>query len=149
MAVNPIPEGPRITPYLLYEDVGRALDWLAKAFGFVEQDDRYAGPDGKVSHASMKLGNGVIMMGWPGASYKNPKRLGQATQHLYVYVEDVDSLFERARANGASVLEELKDTFYGDRRCGLADPEGHQWFFAQHIRDMSSEEMKRAAADAK
>ena len=109
MAVDPISEGPRITPYLLYEDVAKALEWLAKAFGFIEQGDRFTGPDGKVSHASMKLGDGVIMMGRPGSSYKNPKRLGQATQHLYVYVENVDSLFERARAMGASVLEEPKD----------------------------------------
>jgi PhnB protein len=148
MAVNPIPPGPRITPYLLYEDVARALDWLTKAFGFAEQDDRFTGPDGKVSHASMKLGDGVVMMGCPGATYKNPKRLGHATQHLYVYVEDVDSLFERARAMGASVIEEPKDAFYGDRRCGLADPEGHQWFFAQHVRDVSPEEMQQAAANA-
>jgi PhnB protein len=147
MAVNPIPEGPRITPYLLYEDVGRALDWLAKAFGFVEQGDRFAGADGKVNHASMRLGNGVVMMGCPGPSYKNPKRLGHATQHLYVYVEDVDSLFERARALGASVIEAPKDEFYGDRRCGLADPEGHEWYFAQHVRDVSPEEMRRAAAN--
>jgi PhnB protein len=146
MAVNPIPPGPRISPYLLYEDVGEALAWLSKAFGFVEFGDSFAGADGKLTHASMKLGEGVIMMGCPGKSYKNPRRLGQATQHLYVYVEDVDALFERAREAGARVLEEPKDEFYGDRRCGLADPEGHQWYFAQHVRDVSPEEMRAAGA---
>jgi PhnB protein len=148
MAVSPIPEGPRITPYLLYEDVGKALDWLAEAFGFREFGDRFTGPDGKVSHAAMKLGDGQIMMGCPGSTYKNPKRLGHVTQHVYAYVEDVDALFVRARAMGAKVLEEPKDTFYGDRRCGLADPEGHQWFFAQHVRDVSPEDMRRAGAEA-
>jgi len=146
MAVNPIPEGPRITPYLLYEDVGAALEWLAKAFGLVAFGDRYPGPDGKLTHAQMKLGNGVVMMGWPGPAYRNPKQLGQATQHLYVYVEDVDVLFQRARELGAGVIEEPNDKFYGDRRCALADPEGHQWFFAQHVRDVPREELEHAGA---
>jgi PhnB protein len=145
MAVSPIPPGPRITPYLLYEDVAAALEWLAKAFGFVEFGDRFAGPDGKVTHASMKLGDGVVMMGCPGPAYKNPTHLGQATQHLYVYVEDVDAAFERACNMGARVIEAPKDEFYGDRRCGLADPEGHQWWLAQHVRDVSPEEMRAAA----
>lgn len=142
MAVNPIPEGPRITPYLLYEDVAAALDWLSRAFGFEEQGDRFTGPDGKVSHASMKLGDGLIMMGCPGLSYKSPKRLGQATQHLYIYVEDVDAHFERAKAAGAGILEEPSDKFYGDRTYGASDPEGHQWYFAQHVRDVAPEDMK-------
>jgi uncharacterized glyoxalase superfamily protein PhnB len=149
MAVNAIPAGPRITPYLLYEDVGAALDWLAKAFGFVEFGDSYPGPDRKITHAQMRLGDGVVMMGWPGPTYKNPKRLGQATQHLYVYVEDVDALFERARALGARVIAEPKDQFYGDRRCALADPEGHQWFFAQHVRDVPRAELESAGAVVK
>lgn len=146
MAVNPIPEGPRITPYMLYEDVGKALEWLASAFGFVEFGDRYTGPDGKLTHAQMKLGDGAVMMGCPGPTYRNPKRLGQATQYLYIYVENVDALFERARALGAQVVQAPKDEFYGDRRCALADPEGHQWFFAQHVRDVSPEELRRAGA---
>jgi len=146
MAVNPIPEGPRITPYLLYEDVGKALDWLSKAFGLREFGDRFTGPDGTINHAAMKLGDGLIMMGCPGTTYKNPKRLGHVTQHLYVFVEDVDGLFARARALGAAVLEEPQDKFYGDRRCGLVDPEGHQWYFAQHVRDVSAEEMQRTAS---
>ena len=148
MAVDPIPKGPRISPYLLYEDVGKALDWLERAFGFREFGERFTYPDGKVNHAVMQLGDGQIMLGWPGPTYKNPKRLGQATQHLYVYVEDVDALFKRARSLGAAVLEEPKDMFYGDRRCAVADPEGHQWFFAQHVRDVSAEEMRRAGANA-
>ena len=146
MANDSIPEGPRITPYLLYEDVAKALDWLSKAFGLEEFGDRFTGPDGKVSHAAMKLGNGQIMLGCPGATYKNPKRLGHITQHLYVLTENVDALFARARSMGAAVIEEPKDTFYGDRRCGVADPEGHQWFFAQRVREVSRAELERAGA---
>jgi uncharacterized glyoxalase superfamily protein PhnB len=149
MANDPIPEGPRITPYLLYEDVGKALDWLSKAFGLEEFGDRFTGPDGKISHAAMKLGNGQIMLGCPGATYKNPKRLGHITQHLYVLTDNVDALFARARSLGAGVIEEPKDTFYGARRCAVADPEGHQWFFAQHVREVSREELERAGAAAK
>ena len=145
MAVDPIPAGPRIIPYLLYEDVAAALDWLSRAFGFEEEGDRFTGADGKVNHAAMKLGDGMIMMGCPGPSYKSPKRLGQSTQQLYVYVEDVDAHFERARKAGATILEEPKDQFYGDRRYGATDPEGHQWYFAQHVRDVSPEEMKAGA----
>jgi len=145
MAVNPIPEGPRITPYLLYEDVAGALEWLSRAFGFEEYGRRFNGPDGEVNHAAMKFGDGVIMMGYPGSEYKSPKRLGQATQQLYIYVEDVDRHFDRARKAGATILEEPEDQFYGDRRYGATDPEGHQWYFAQHVRDVALEDMNPSA----
>ena len=123
-----------ITPYLLYEDVGEALRFLSKAFGFRKHGRPMAGPDGKINHAAMKLGNDMIMMGYPGPQYKNPKRLGQATQELYVNVADVDKHFARARKAGAKILEELQDTFYGHRRYGAEDPEGHEWYFAQEIK---------------
>jgi len=100
------------------------------------------GPDGKVLHAEMVLGDGVVMMGCPGPDYRNPKQLGHVTQHLYIYVEDVDTHFERAQAAGAAILEKPADQDYGDRRYGAADPEGHQWFFAQRVRDVSVEEMQ-------
>ena len=81
----------------------------------------------------MKLGDDLIMMGYPGPKYKNPKRLGQATQSPYVNVDHGNAHFERARKTGATILEDPKDTFYGDRRYGAEDPEGHQWYFAQEI----------------
>jgi uncharacterized glyoxalase superfamily protein PhnB len=123
-----------ITPYLLYDDVGGALKFLAKAFGFQKYGAEMKGPGGKINHASMKLGDDMIMMGCPGAGYRNPKRLGQATQSLYIDVEDVDKHFERAKKAGATILEEPADTAYGARRYGAEDPEGHQWYFAQEIR---------------
>ena len=141
MPANPPQNMPRVTPYLLYEDVDGALQWLSRAFGFRERM-RIAGPDGKVTHAEMELADGVVMMGHPGPQYRNPKRLGHATQSLYVYVEDVDKHFEHAKKAGARILAELENQFYGDRRYGAEDPEGHQWYFAQHIRDVAPEDMR-------
>src|SRR5262245_19535538 len=102
-----------ITPYLYYEDVAGALKFLAKAFGFRKFGAQMSGPDGKLSHAAMKLGDDLIMMGGPGPKYKNPKRLGQTTQSLYINVDDVDKHFKRAVRAGAEIIEEPKDTFYG------------------------------------
>ena len=124
----------RITPYLYYEDVAGALDWLTRAFGFIEQT-RMAGPDGNVAHGTMQLGGATVMMGHPAPDYKNPKHLGQVTQSLYVVVDDVDKHYETAKAAGAKIIEEPKDQFYGDRRYGVEDHEGHHWYFAHHIRN--------------
>jgi uncharacterized glyoxalase superfamily protein PhnB len=93
-----------ITPYLYYEDVGRALRFLAKAFGFRKYGVQMRGPDGKINHAAMKLGEDLIMMGRPPSGYRNPKRLGQATQSLYINVKGVDKHFQRARKAGALIL---------------------------------------------
>lgn len=127
-----------ITPYLYYEDVGGALKFLAKAFGFRKYGAPMMGTHGKIKHAAMQLGDDLIMMGCPPSGYRNPKRLGQATQSLYINVEDVDKHFERARKAGATILEEPADTEYGHRRYGVTDPEGHEWYFAHEIRRTKS-----------
>jgi len=132
-----------ITPYLLYEDVAGALEFLSKAFGFKEYGPRMTQPNGKINHAAMKLGKDVVMMGCPGPEYQNPKRLGHSTQSLYINVKDVDAHFERAKKAGATILEEPKDTPYGHRRYGAEDPEGHQWYFAQEIPKHSKPKQKR------
>lgn len=140
MTQNP-PDGyARITPYLLYEDVDAAVDWLIDTFGFAEKV-RMKGPDGKSNHAEVTLGDGVVMMGNPGPGYQNPKQLGGATQLVYVYVDDVDKHHDIAKAKGAHILRELADQFYGDRTYGAEDPEGHQWSFSQHVRDVAPEDM--------
>ena len=126
-----------ITPYLYYEDVDAALEWLSRAFGLKEYGKRFAGPGGKTNHAAMKLNNGVVMMGWPGPGHKSPQRLGQATQCLQVIVKDVDERFEQARKAGAKIIQPPEDKFYGMRQFGAADLEGHQWFFAQPIKKKS------------
>jgi PhnB protein len=144
MPVNPPENMPRITPYLLYEDVAAALSWLGRTFGFRERM-RMPGPNGEITHAEMELADGVIMMGNPGPDYSNPKRLGHVTQHLYVYVDDVDKHFEHAREAGATILAEPQDQFYGDRRYGVEDLEGHHWYFAQHIHDVTPEDLEPPA----
>jgi PhnB protein len=144
MPSNPPANTPRIIPYLYYEDVSGAIEWLTSAFGFVERM-RIPMPDGKTMHAEMRLADGAIMMGCPSVDYRNPKRLGHITQNLLIYVDDVDAHFERARRAGARVLEQPHDEPYGDRRYGAADPEGHCWYFAQHVRDVSLQEIKASA----
>ncbi len=145
MPQNP-PEGyPRVMPYLLYEDSDSALDFLTSAFGFTEKV-RMTDDNGRVNHAEVELGGGVIMLGTPDKDYKNPKKLGGKTQSIYVYVEDVDAHFERAKAAGAKIVREPEDQFYGDRNYGVEDPEGHEWYFGTHVRDVSPEEMQTAGA---
>lgn len=125
---------PRITPYLLYEDLAGALTWLANAFGFRERL-RDAAPNGRPTHAEMTFGaDGVIMLGGVAPPYRNPKRLGQHTQNVYVRLDEgLDGHFECAVRAGAVVLEAPADQPYGDRRYGVEDPEGHRWYFAQSI----------------
>jgi len=140
MPKNPPENMPRITPYLYYEDVAGALDWLSNTFGFHERL-RMPGPDGKITHAEMELADSVIMMGNPAPDYQNPKRSGHVSQLVYVYVDDVDKHFEQAKGAGATILAEPEDQFYGDRRYWSEDLEGHHWNFAQHIRDVAPEDM--------
>jgi PhnB protein len=119
-----------ITPYLYYEDVAAARRFLARAFGFKNFGATNSDKKGNLIHAAMRLGKDLVMMGDPGAQYKSPRSLGQATQCLYLEVQDADKLFTRAMKAGATILEEPKDTPFGQRRFGVEDPEGHQWYFA-------------------
>jgi uncharacterized glyoxalase superfamily protein PhnB len=129
-----------VTPYLLYADVAGALDWLSKAFGFRETV-RLEGEAGYVNHAEMDVGDGsVVYLGNPsGETFRNPKAVG-VTVMVYVYVPDVDVHHERAEREGATVFEAPADQDYGDRRYGAEDPEGHQWFFAQRVKEVAPEE---------
>lgn len=129
----------KIAPYLFYEDVASALEFLSRAFGFQEVL-RFTGDADYVNHAEMKLGDAEIMLGDPGDDYRNPKQLGQATVGIHVYVDDVDSHYERAREAGAEIVVEPTDQEYGDRRYDVRDPEGHHWYFAQELRKVAPEE---------
>jgi uncharacterized glyoxalase superfamily protein PhnB len=121
-----------ITPYLLYQDAGAAVDWLAKAFG-LRSDEVMKGADGRVNHASMTFGEAVLMLGSPGPDFKGPRAIGHWTENLYVDVDDVQTHYARAIEAGATIIEEPKDTFYGARRYGAEDLEGHRWYFAQDL----------------
>jgi uncharacterized glyoxalase superfamily protein PhnB len=123
---------PRVTPYLYYADLRGAWHWLEKAFGFRL---RHPEPTGPVTHAEMTIeDDGVLLMGCPGAGYRNPKQLGQHTQNVCVRVSDIDQHFARAVAAGAVILEKPANQPYGDRRYGVEDPEGHHWYFSQTVR---------------
>ena len=129
----------QIIPYLLYADVAGALDFLSRAFGF-EERLRYTGPEGYVSHAELRLGDGIVFLGDPGDAYRNPEQLGGHTVLVTVYVDDVDVHCERARAAGAQIVEEPADQVYGERRYGAVDPEGHHWSFGQVVRHVEPKE---------
>ena len=149
MPQNP-PEGtPSVMPYLHYEDAAAALEFLTGALGFRERF-RMDGENGQIAHAEVETGDkGVVMIGQPGDGYKNPKNLGAKSTHsIYVYVDDVDEHFARAKDAGGTILREPEDQFYGDRNYCVADPEGHEWYFATHVREVSSEELQAAMASA-
>ena len=129
---------PTITPYLLYEDGAAAIDFLTNAFGFREVL-RSKSPEGRVWHAELELGDGNVFLGEPGPEYRSPKRAGAVTVGIHVYVDDVDAHCERAKQAGATILDEPADQEYGDRRYSAEDAEGHHWFFASRIREVSPE----------
>jgi PhnB protein len=120
-----------VIPYLLYGDVAAMLEWLGAAFGFVETERQDDPTGSRVAHAEMELDGGRIMLGDPGDDYRNPRHVGTLTQLLYVYIDDVDAHYERARAAGAEIRDEPADQSYGDRTYSALDPEGHHWYFAQ------------------
>ena len=119
----------QISPYLYYEDARGAVDFLCRAFGFTETMHMEA-PDGRVTHAELRLGEGTVMLGEPGGDYRSPKSLSTSNAGVHVYVDDVDAHFEQARAEGATILSEPTDQEYGDRRYDCRDPEGQTWWFA-------------------
>ena len=122
---------PTLCPYLYYEDTAKAMAFLEQAFGFrerlVSKDD-----DGTLRHVEMERGGAVVMMGSP-RDHKNPKHLGQVTVGIYVHVDDVDKLYEQAKAAGTDLDGEPADQAYGVRSFGARDPEGHQWWFSQPL----------------
>ena len=129
-----------VIPMISYEDGIAALDWLGKAFGFRELT-RMTGPDGKLAHAEMKAGDGLIMLASPTPDYESPRRHRETCERarkwaavpwiidgVLVYVDDLDAHFERARASGATILSEIEEGSPG-RRYRAEDVEGHRWFF--------------------
>jgi PhnB protein len=105
-------------------------------------------PDGRVGHAEIQIGDGVIMLSDPfqEMGVKSPKDLGGTPVTISVYVEDVDAVFQRALQAGATAVQDVEDKFYGDRAGTFEDPFGHRWNVATHVEDVSPEEMERRAA---
>ena len=142
MPKNPPDDMPQITPYLYYNDVGSALEWLEKTFGLKKRFELPA-PDGKIMHAEMALGSGVVMMGQACEEQggRSPAELPAVSQSLYVYVDDVDAHHAHAKAAGAPDIGEPVDMFWGDRLYDVKDLEGHRWAFAQHTKDVAPEDL--------
>jgi PhnB protein len=150
VSVQPIPEDyPRVTPYLIIDGASDAIDFYTKVLGAQERM-RMPGPDGKLGHAELQLGNSVIMLAdeFPDMGAVGPKSVGGTPVTLHVYVEDVDSVFANAVASGAKEIRAVENQFYGDRSGQFEDPFGHQWNVASHVEDVPPEEMEKRAAEA-
>jgi PhnB protein len=143
--VEPIPaEYPGVTPYLSVHDAAAAIEFYKKGFDATEVM-RLPGPDGKLGHAEIKIGNRLVMLAdeFPEHGNLSPKTLGGSAVRLHLYVEDVDAFFTKAVSAGAKVLIPIADQFYGDRSGRLEDPFGHVWLVSTHVEDVSPEEMQR------
>jgi PhnB protein len=146
--VKPIPEGyHRVTPYLIVDGASAAIDFYKQIFGATELF-RLAGPDGKLGHAELQIGDSRIMLAdeFPAMGARGPRSMGGSPVKLLLYVEDVDALVARAVAAGAKLVRPVEDQFYGDRAGGLEDPFGHYWHVATHKEDVSPEEMEKRSA---
>ena len=146
-AKNPIPEGHHsVTPQLTLDNASQAIDWYKKALGAVEVA-RAVGPDGKIMHAEVRIGDSPIMLNDAMMGGKGPKALGGSPASLWIYVEDADSLFNRAVAAGGQVINgpmgQMADQFWGDR-CGMfTDPQGYRWVVATHKEDLTPQEIQQ------
>ncbi len=134
---------PNIFPFLRYQDAPAAIEWLARAFGF-EKHMVVPGPDGTIRHAQMRFGPGVIMLGTvrdDKLGMKRPTDLPAVNQGIYIYVDDVDAHYERAKTAGAEILRELQDTDYGSREYSARDLEGYLWSFGTYVPDVVPKDM--------
>ena len=148
--VNPVPDGYHtITPYIIIKDAERAIEFYKKSFN-AEERHRMYGPDNKtIAHAEIRIGDSAIMLSEESKEMKSfsPQTVGGNPVWLYVYVNDVDSTFNQAVSAGATVIQPVNDAFWGDRVGSLKDPFGYQWSIATHKKDLSPEEIKKAAED--
>ena len=149
-SAKPIPDGyPRVTPYLCVDGADAAIAFYTKVLGAKEKV-RMAAPGGKVGHAELQLGDSIVMLAdeHPEMGFLSPKSMGGTPVTISVYVENVDEVFERAVAEGASAERAVEDQFYGDRTGQFQDPFGHRWHVATHVEDVPPAEMEKRAADA-
>lgn len=148
--VKPIPEGyPQVAPYLAVDGASDAIDFYTEVLGATERM-RMPGPDGRIGHAELELGDSLIMLAdeFPDIGHSGPKALGGTPVTISVYVEDVDAVFERAIREGGISLRPPENQFYGDRAGQFEDPFGHRWSVATHVEDVPPAEMEKRAAEA-
>jgi len=148
MAAKPIPDGYRtMTPHLVLRDAAATMEFYKKAFG-AEEIGRMPGPDGKVMHAEMRIGDSRFMVNdeFPEMGARSPVSIGGSPVTVHLYVPDADAVFNSAVAAGAKVKMPLADQFWGDRYGQVEDPSGHLWSIATHKEDLSSEQIAERAA---
>jgi len=142
MAAKPVPDGYHaVTPYLTVRDAPKVIEFLQQAFGAKISHEPIKRPDGTIMHAQVTVGDSPIMIGEESEMAK------PTTSSLYLYVPDVDSLYQRALKAGGNTVMEPTDMFYGDRSGAVKDPSGNSWFIATHKEDVAPQELaKRAEA---
>ena len=148
--VKPIPDGyPQVTPYLCVDGAKAAIEFYSRVLGARERM-HMPGPDGKIGHAELELGESLIMLSdeFPEMGVRSPKAVGGTPVMISVYVEDADAVVDAAVAAGATALRPVEDQFYGDRTGQFEDPFGHRWSIATHVEDVPPEEMEKRAAAA-
>ena len=144
-AAKAVPEGLHsITPHLVLDNAAQTIDWYKKAFG-AEEVGRSVGPDGKIMHAEIKIGDSRVYVNDVMMGSKGPQAYGGSPASLWLYVEDSDALFNRAVGAGAKVQMPLADQFWGDRSGAVADPAGYTWWIATRKEDLTQAEMKQRA----
>jgi len=144
--VKPVPDGMHtVTPHLVCNGAADAITFYKQAFGAVELG-RLPGPQGKLMHAMLRIGDSAVMLADEFTDYGSfgPKSLKGSPVTIHLYVEDVDATVKRAVAAGAKITMPVDDMFWGDRYGKIEDPFGHHWSVATHIRDVSPEEMQAA-----
>lgn len=148
---QPIPEGfHSLTPHLIVRDAPRAMEFYKNAFGAELLGPPHMTPDGKVMHASLKIGDSALMLNeeFPDWGAVSPLGRGGTSVTIHLYVADVDAVFDRAIATGAKVEMPLMDAFWGDRYGTVLDPFGHHWSLATHKEDLSQPEIEKRGAAA-
>ena len=150
MAAKAVPEGYHsVSPALAIDGAAEAIDFYKRAFGAKERF-RMPAPDGKIAHAELEIGDSVVMLSdpFPHSTVKPPTQLGGTSVGVFVYVEEVDAVFQQAVDAGATVTMALEDMFWGDRFGSVTDPYGHHWSLATHVEDVPPEEMEERAKQA-
>ena len=137
-----------VTPSLVVRDAARAIEFYARAFG-AEERERMDGPDGKVMHAEIRIGDSIIMLGEESEQWgaRSPLSTNGNPGSLHLYVADADAAFDRALRAGATVRYPLEDAFWGDRYGKVVDPFGHEWGIGQRVKEMSEEEVQKAGEE--
>jgi uncharacterized glyoxalase superfamily protein PhnB len=146
---QPIPAGhENVIPHLVCDRCAEALEFYKKAFG-AEEIHRMPGPDGRLMHAAIRIGNSFVFLAddypeYCGGKGQSPMALQGSPVTIHRYVEDCDAAIKRAEQAGATVMMPAADMFWGDRYGAVTDPYGHKWAFATHIKDLTFEEMQEA-----